>query len=101
MVANRLAGGSGTIALYTVWHPGDTGDGGSSAAVAAMIGALAVLSIADVDLGRLEWFAQLYSVFFAVYLTTLQLAGMWPSIIVGNASIIVMVNNTASSARPR
>ena len=37
-----LAGGSGTIALYVAWHPGDTG-GGSSAAVAALIGALAVL----------------------------------------------------------
>jgi membrane associated rhomboid family serine protease len=45
-----LAGGSGTIALYIAWHPGDTG-GGSSAAVAALIGALAVLLAADADLG--------------------------------------------------
>jgi membrane associated rhomboid family serine protease len=84
-----LAGGSGTIALYVAWHPGDTG-GGSSAAVAALIGALAVLA-AGADLGRLEWFAQLYSVFFAVYLTVLQLGGVLPSVIAGNASIIVMV----------
>jgi membrane associated rhomboid family serine protease len=85
-----LAGGPGTIAVYIAWHPGDTG-GGSSAAVAAMIGALAVLLAAGADLGRLEWFAQLYSVFFAVYLTALQLGGVLPSVIAGNASIIVMV----------
>ncbi|HEY4852552.1 MAG TPA: VC0807 family protein [Streptosporangiaceae bacterium] len=85
-----LAGGPGTIALYIAWHPGDTG-GGSSAAVAALIGALAVLLAAGADLGRLEWFAQLYSVFFAVYLTALQLGGVLPSVIAGNASIIVMV----------
>jgi membrane associated rhomboid family serine protease len=85
-----LAGGPGTITVYIACHPGDTG-GGSSAAVAALIGALAVLLAADADLGRLEWFAQLYSVFFAVYLTALQLGGVLPSVIAGNASIIVMV----------
>jgi hypothetical protein len=85
-----LAGGPGTIAIYIAWHPGDTG-GGSSAAVAALIGALAVLLAADADLGRLEWFAQLYSVFFAVYLAALQLGGVLPSVIAGNASIMVMV----------
>ena len=85
-----LAGGVGTIALYIAWHPGDTG-GGSSAAVAALIGALAVLQAAGAALGRLEWLAQLYSVFFAVYLTALQLGGVLPSVIAGNASIIVMV----------
>ena len=85
-----LAGGPGTIAVYIAWHPGDTG-GGSSAAVAALIGALAVLLAAGADLGRLEWFAQLYSVFFAVYLTALQPGGVLPSVIAGNASIIVMV----------
>ncbi|MDQ2814117.1 MAG: rhomboid family intramembrane serine protease [Actinomycetota bacterium] len=85
-----LAGGPGTIAIYIAWHPGDTG-GGSSAAVAALIGALAVLLAAGTDLGALEWFAQLYSVFFAVYLTALELGGVLPSVIAGNASIIVMV----------
>jgi membrane associated rhomboid family serine protease len=85
-----LAGGPGTIAVYIAWHPGDTG-GGSSAAVAALIGALGVLLAAGADLGRLERFAQLYSVFFAVYLTALQLGGVLPSVIAGNASIIVMV----------
>lgn len=87
-----LAGGSGTIALLIAWHPGDTG-GGSSAAVAALIGALGVLLAADADAdrGRLEWLAQLYSVFFAVYLTALQLGGVVPSIIAGNTAIVVMV----------
>lgn len=59
--------------------------------MAALIGALAILLAAGADLGRLEWFAQLYSVFFAVYLTALQLGGVLPSVIAGNASIIVMV----------
>lgn len=92
-----LVGGFGSIAVYLAWHPGDTG-GGSSAAVAALIGALAVLSAADVDRGRLAWVghlawvAQLYSVFFAAYLTALELGGVWPSIIAGNAAIIILVN---------
>lgn len=84
-----LAGGSGSIAVYSTWHPADTG-GGSSAAVAALIGAFVVVSIASGRLGALAWVAQLYSVFFAVYLTTLDLGGVVPSIIAGNASIIVM-----------
>jgi membrane associated rhomboid family serine protease len=86
-----LIGGFGTIALYLAWHPGDVG-GGSSAAVAALIGALAVLSTIGRELDRLHWFAQLYSVFFAVYLTALQLGGVWLSVIAGNAAIIVVVN---------
>ncbi len=85
-----MAGGSGTIALYVAWHPGDTG-GGSSAAVAALIGALAVLSVAGPELGARAWYAQLYSVFFAVYLTVLQLAGVLPSIVAGNISIVAIV----------
>jgi Rhomboid family len=85
-----LAGGSGSIVVYSAWHPADT-EGGSSAAVAALIGALTVLhAVRDVR-GRLEWLAQLYSVFFAVYLTTLDLGGVVPSIIAGNATIIGMV----------
>ena len=99
-----VAGGLGTIALYIAWHPGDTGDGGSSAAVAAMLGALAILLVAGADLGPLEWFSQLYSVFFAVYLTALQLAGVWPSIIAGNAAIIAAVNahrHVSSTTRTR
>jgi membrane associated rhomboid family serine protease len=85
-----LVGGSGSIAVYSAWHPADTG-GGSSAAVAALIGALAILLAVRDGRGGLEWFAQLYSVFFAVYLTALDLGGVAPSIIAGNATIIVMV----------
>jgi membrane associated rhomboid family serine protease len=85
-----LVGGSGSIAVYSAWHPADTG-GGSSAAIAALIGALAVLLVVRDGRGRLDWFAQLYSVFFAVYLSTLDLGGVVPSIIAGNATIIVMV----------
>lgn len=85
-----LVGGSGSIAVYSAWHPADTG-GGSSAAVAALIGALAILLAVRDRRGGLEWFAQLYSVFFAAYLTTLDLGGVVPSIIAGNATIIVMV----------
>ncbi len=84
-----LAGGSGSIAVYSVWHPADTG-GGSSAAVAALIGAFLVTVNVDGESGRLEWLAQVYSVLFAAYLTTLDLAGALPSIIAGNATIIVM-----------
>ncbi len=85
-----LLGGSGSIAVYSAWHPADTG-GGSSAAVAALIGALALLLAVRDGRGGVEWFAQLYSVFFAVYLTTLDLGGVVPSIVAGNATIIVMV----------
>lgn len=85
-----LVGGTGSIAVYSAWHPDDTG-GGSSAAVAALIGALAILLAVRDGRGDLEWFAQLYSVFFAVYLTTLDLGGVVPSIIAGNATILVMV----------
>lgn len=85
-----LVGGSGSIVVYSAWHPADTG-GGSSAAVAALIGALAVLLAVRDGRDGLEWFAQLYSVFFAVYLTALDLGGVAASIIAGNAAIIVIV----------
>jgi membrane associated rhomboid family serine protease len=84
-----LAGGSGSIAVNSAWHPADTG-GGSSAAIAALIGAFLVVDNLERKSGRLEWLAQLYSVFFAVYLTTLDLGGVGASIIAGNATIVVM-----------
>jgi membrane associated rhomboid family serine protease len=84
-----LAGGAVSNAVYNAWHPADTG-GGSSAAVAALIGAFAIDVNVDATAGRVEWFAQLYSVFFAVYLTILDLGGVTASIIAGNAAIIVM-----------
>ena len=85
-----LAGGSGSVLIYLAWHPSDTG-GGSSAAVAAMIGALVVFLASDTELDALDGLAEVYSVFFAVYLTTLQFGGVLPSIIAGNASLAVMI----------
>ncbi len=84
-----LAGGSGTIAVYGAWHPADTG-GGSSAAVAALIGAFLVVINVGGQSGWLDWFALLYTVFFAVYLTGLDLGGLGVSIIAGNLAIIGM-----------
>lgn len=83
-----LLGGVGGIAFVSAWHPTDT-DGGSSAAVAALVGALVVLLAADGGDGWLDRAAQLYSVFFAAYLTALALGGVLPSIIAGNASIML------------
>ena len=81
-----VVGGPGNVALLGAWTPGLTG-GGSSDAVAALLGAFSVLSARRGGRGRWVWTAQLYSVFFAAYLTTLDLAGVVPSIVVGNLSI--------------
>lgn len=85
-----LLGGVGGVAAIGVWHPADQG-GGSSDAVAALIGALTVLLAAhdDYDRGR-AWAtstAQVYCVFFAGYLTALDLGGVWWSIFAGNTTI--------------
>jgi hypothetical protein len=75
------------VALLSAWKPEATG-GGSSDAVAALLGAsIVLLTIGGRREGR-ESPAQMYAVFFAAYLTTLDRAGLVPSIIVGNASII-------------
>jgi feruloyl esterase len=57
--------------------------------VAALIGALAVVLVARGQTGDGGWPAQLYSVFFAAYLTGLALGGVVPGIIVGNGAIVV------------
>jgi hypothetical protein len=86
-----VVGGVGSSAVLSAWSPTDTG-GGSSAAVAALIGSLAVLRFAaNGTRGRLESLAELYSVFFVVYLTALAVGGLVPSIIAGNASIVLVV----------
>lgn len=89
-----LLGGVGGIAAVSIWHPADRG-GGSSDAVAALIGSLTVLQAAenhdhhDRHCRRpAGWPARLYCVFFAGYLTALDLGGVWWSILVGNATII-------------
>lgn len=101
-----LLGGVGTIAVIGAWHPSDLG-GGSSNAVAGLIGALTVLLAAESpshshshshrddddrdQYGRrpwADWPAQVYCVFFAGYLTALDLGGLWWSILAGNATIV-------------
>ena len=82
-----LLGGPGSIAVLSSWKPEDTG-GGSSDAVAALLGAFTLLLVVDGPRMRWQWPAQLYAVFFAAYLTTVDLAGLVPSIIVGNVAII-------------
>lgn len=82
-----LLGGPGSIAVLSAWKPEATG-GGSSDAVAALLGAFTLLLVVDGPRMRWEWPAQVYGVFFAAYLTTVDLAGLVPSIIVGNVAII-------------
>lgn len=87
-----LLGGPGSIAVLSAWKPAATG-GGSSDAVAALLGAFILLRVIDSYMSddrqtRWEWPPQLYAVFFAAYLTTLDLAGLVPSIVIGNASIV-------------
>jgi membrane associated rhomboid family serine protease len=84
-----VVGGVVSNAVYGAWHPADTG-GGSSAAVAALIGTFAVLHAASSEPRGLPWWAQLYAVFFAVYLTALDVGGVVPSIIAGNATLLLM-----------
>jgi membrane associated rhomboid family serine protease len=90
-----LVGGVGGIAATMFWHPSDRG-GGSSDAVAALIGALTVLLVAETCGGsrrrpRTDWLAQLYGVFFAGYLSALDVGGVWWSVVVGNVTIIGFV----------
>jgi len=86
-----VVGGVGSIVVVGVWDPSDTG-GGSSAAVAALIGSLAVLRLsAGADGSRIAWWAQLYSVFFVVYLTAMAAGGVLPAVIAGNTAIVLAV----------
>ncbi len=99
-------GGVGSVIILIVLRPLATG-AGSSDAVAALVGALTVLlaieAVAEkhttarprtsttVHHGNrpgLDLVAQLYCVFFAAYLTAMDLGGLWWSIAAGNASII-------------
>lgn len=84
-----LLGGPGSIAVLSAWKPEATG-GGSSDAVAALLGAFTLLLVVDGPRMQWQWQwpAQVYGVFFAAYLTTVDLAGLVPSIIVGNVAII-------------
>lgn len=93
-------GGVGSVIILSVLKPHTTG-AGSSDAVAALVGALAILvatekhaavrprtSIRRGDRLGVDLVAQLYCVFFALYLTAMDLGGLWWAIVVGNASIV-------------
>ena len=88
-VAIYLLGGVGSIAVLSALQP-HYRDGGSSNAVAALIGALSVLLVLKPPPDRRDWVAQLYSVFFATYLTALLLGGVWWSIILGDISVVAL-----------
>jgi membrane associated rhomboid family serine protease len=72
-----VVGGVGSIAMTSIWHP-KAGGGGSSDAVAALIGALTVVLVVRNQTRQGDAPAQLYSVFFATYLTGLALGGVVP-----------------------
>jgi membrane associated rhomboid family serine protease len=82
-----LTGGVGSVVVLSAWEPAD-GSGGTSDAVAALIGALAVVAAVEGAQLRAEWPSQLYSVFFATYLTGLAVGGIVPSIIAGDLAVI-------------
>jgi len=84
-----LVGGVGSIGLGSAWHPAATG-GGSSDAIAALIGTLAVLLVVDGRPSGHDWAAQVYSIFFVTYLSALALGGVVASIIVADASMVIL-----------
>lgn len=86
-----LVGGVGSVAVLSAWKPAD-GGGGSSDANAALIGALAVVAAVEARDADAEWASQLYSVFFATYLTGLAVGGVVPSIVAGDIAVAVYVN---------
>ena len=88
-LAVYLVGGVGSIAAYSAWHPADTG-GGSSAAVAALIGLLVFTARDDPRTDRSSEFAHWYAIFFSVYLTALDLGGALAAVVAGNLSIVAM-----------
>jgi membrane associated rhomboid family serine protease len=85
-----LAGGVGSVAVLSSWKPAD-GSGGTSDAVAALIGALAVVGVVEEARLRAEWPSQVYSIFFATYLTGLAVGGIVPSIIAGDLAVVAYV----------
>lgn len=85
-----LAGGIGSVAVLSVWMPRD-GGAGSSDAVAALIGALAVVSLVDISSDRVGLASQMYSVFFVAYLTGLAVGGTLPSIIAGDVAVVLLM----------
>ncbi|WP_155384511.1 rhomboid family intramembrane serine protease [Catellatospora paridis] len=92
-----LAAGLAGLILMLVLHPADTG-GGSSDAVAGLVGALAVMT------WRSGWTpplpAFLYAVHFALYLAAFAVAGVIAATMAGAAAVaLVMVTHRVSNTR--
>ncbi|WIB59777.1 rhomboid family intramembrane serine protease [Curtobacterium sp. MCLR17_007] len=69
-------------------------DGGASDCVAGLIGALVVVRVLDRTTptgpgGLRDTVAVAYSAFFCAYLTLLDLGGVWPAIVAGDAAVAV------------
>lgn len=80
LIALYLAGGLAGNVTANIWEP-TTLNGGSSDAVAGLIGALAVSLWFSARLP--SWPSYLYAAYFASYLTLLDAAGVLPSMIFG------------------
>ncbi len=86
LVIYLLAGAAG-VGSALLWAPHDAG-GGSSDAVAGLIGAVTVAYWVD---RRPPWRVTIwYAVFFAIYLTTLDALGVTASVVAGSASVAVV-----------
>lgn len=91
-----VLGGVGSVAVLSALRPAG-GGGGTSDAVAALIGALAVVRAfpglpgAATVTGARVWPSQVFSVFFVGYLTMLDVAGVWPATLAGDASVALFV----------
>lgn len=87
-----VAAGVGSIAILTVLRPGDHG-GGSSDAVAGLVGALTVTEVLGrrPAAGALAAVSTAYSAFFGAYLTALDLAGVWPAMVAGDVAVAAVL----------
>lgn len=95
-----LAGGLAGVLTAYVWFPGQTG-GGSSDAVAGLIGALTVGW--GVRRSRPWWPSYTYSAFFATYLAGLAAAGAIAGTVIGAMTIgvVTAIRRHGSDARLR
>jgi membrane associated rhomboid family serine protease len=85
-----IGGGIVSIAVLSAWTPND-GGAGSSDAVAALVGALAIVCVAAPSTDRAGLASQMYSVFFVAYLTGLAVGGVVPSVIAGDVAVAVLL----------
>lgn len=88
-----LVAGVGSGIVVTLLLP-EQRDGGASDCVAGLIGALVVVRVLDRTTSTgfealLDTVAIAYSAFFCVYLTLIDLGGVWPAIVAGDAAVAV------------